>query len=776
MFPPIHPRTVALSLVLAIAAALPFFAHTPSKLGLYFFEASLSPNADGVARIYYDIGHGYNEANSQGQTPYIGQKPDIYRFPLPSGTYFGLRFDPIYGSGTVTFASPRIVDRDGRVIRQFSEQQFYPIHQIASAAPKNGGLEIRTTPDAIDPYLVLSDTQPFSLTGRASLIDRILSSLPVFLIVFFGVLMTATLHLGRIIAGPVNATGTQPEATGETVPSRTGKADGWLTGVMVVLVLFKLWLVSAQTIYAIGGAGHDDQLFINLAENILNGQWLGPYSQFTLMKGPMYSLFIAGTFLLGIPLFTAQHLLYAAGCWLVVRALRPLAPRRGLRLALFTLLLFNPVTYESVVNARILRQNILPGLVLMIVAGLIAIYARRREPKRRLLPWALLMGVALPAFWMTREEGVWILPCAGLLWAAAAVAIWRDHAADYRARLALLALPGLMWAAGVGIVSFINLQYYGVFTVCEFKQTEFKAAFGALLRVEPVQWRPYIAVPREARERLYAVSPSFAELRPYLEGPLGEGWADASAGLTHLPPKEHEIAVGWFMWALRDAVAAAGHCHTGAQAMSYYARMAREINDACDRGLVKAGPRRTGFLPPLPSETLRPFIKMFQNVAWYFYSFDDMYTASQYSIGTPEQLVMFADLTRGRLGPLPNGPHIPPKQRWLDRVRLGLLDKISHAYHVAAPWMGGTALLALLAAAGIALSRRKLPYFGIVSVSLIGSTSMLIAMIALIQVTSFPAINTGYFNSSYGLWLLFMFTCWLALAEALGNAAHTPTS
>jgi hypothetical protein len=774
MLPSIRPRTVVFALVLAIVASLPFFTSTPSKLGYYFFEVTLSSNANEAAKVYYDTGHGYNEEDSQRQTFYVGPKSDIYRFPLPTGTYYGLRFDPLYGEGTVSFTDAKIVDREGKTIRRFMPEQFYPIHQIASAVPKNGGLEIRTTPGAIDPYLIVSMGDPFNLAYNFGLRHRLLVSLPAFLFVFFGVLLASTLHLERIFSGQTNAAGAHTPSTGTLVPAKAGPTDLWLAGAMIALVLFKLWLVSAQTIYAIGGAGHDDQLFINLAETLLNGQWLGSYSQFTLMKGPMYSIFIAGTFLLGVPLFTAQHLLYAAGCALVVRALRPLAPHRGLRLALFTVLLFNPVTYESVVNARILRQNILPGIVLIIVAGLIALYARNNGPKRRLLPWAMLTGVALAAFWLTREEGVWLLPGAGLLWATVVVVVWRKRTTDRCARLALLALPVMLWAAGVGTVAWINLQYYGIFTTCEFKQADFKAAFGALLRVEPAQWRPYIAVPREARERLYAVSPAFAELRPYLEGPLGEGWAASSEGLIHLPPKEHEMATGWFMWCLRDAVAAAGHCHNGAEAMAYYARMAHEINEACDHGLVKAGPRRTGFLPPLPPEVFGPFIQSFQHTADYFYSFEEMYTASQYSMGTPEQLRMFADLTRGRLGPLPNGPGIPPKQRWLDRMRLGILDKISHAYHVAAPWTGGAAFLALLAAAAMALARRKLPYFAIVSAALIGSTMVLIAMISLIQVTSFPAINTGYFNSSYGLWLLFMFTSWLALAEALGHTARTP--
>jgi len=154
----------------------------------------------------------------------------------------------------------------------------------------------------------------------------------------------------------------------------------------------------------------------------------------------------------------------------VVQALRPLAHNRGLCFGLFTVLLFNPVTYDCIIYARVLRQDILHSLVLMILASGVALYARRDGPKRRLLAWALVGGIALPAFWLTREEGMWILPCIGLLWAAACVGVWRERAPDRKARFALLILPPLLWAAGDATVATINLHYYGVFSTFKLEQ------------------------------------------------------------------------------------------------------------------------------------------------------------------------------------------------------------------------------------------------------------------------------------------------------------------
>ncbi len=61
------------------------------------------------------------------------------------------------------------------------------------------------------------------------------------------------------------------------------------------------------TIYP--GAMHDDGLFIKLGMYLAEGQWLGPFSQFTLMKGPGYPAFLAVAHWLGISV-TLAHALF----------------------------------------------------------------------------------------------------------------------------------------------------------------------------------------------------------------------------------------------------------------------------------------------------------------------------------------------------------------------------------------------------------------------------------------------------------------------------------
>ena len=113
---------------------------------------------------------------------------------------------------------------------------------------------------------------------------------------------------------------------------------------MVFLIIARLWLVEAEDFLATY-TPHDDYLFIKLAQHILSGAWLGPYDQVTLVKGPVYPLFIAVAHHTGMPLLLVQHLVHSGFCVLAIVAVRPLLKGRWVFMAIFFLLLLNPFSY-----------------------------------------------------------------------------------------------------------------------------------------------------------------------------------------------------------------------------------------------------------------------------------------------------------------------------------------------------------------------------------------------------------------------------------------------
>ncbi len=525
-------------------------------------------------------------------------------------------------------------------------------------------------------------------------------------------------------------------------------AKSWWLVVAVFLTVAKLWLTRGQTIAAIGTAIHDDRLFLDLAAQLLRGEWLGPYDQFTLAKGPFYPLWIAGISLTGLPLRFAEQLAYVAACVLTLRALWPLLTTSHVRLATYALLLWNPMSFEGPTLTRLLRQNIYTPLALATFAGLIALILRRARPLRERLPWALLLGFAIGAFWLTREESVWILPGLAVLGAGLFIGLPRERSA-WRSAVTSLGIATLAALLPLLVVSTMNYRHYGWFGTVEFRASEFKDAYGALVRIKSGPSLPKVPVTRQAREAAYAVSPAFAELQPYLEGPVGDQWADKEL----YPAAERQIRGGWFIWALRDAVREAGRANTAGEAMAFYRRVADEINRACDDGRLPAGPHRSGFLPVMYPGLGRELWSGAQEYAAYFATFRSFTAYPGDSIGDRASLKIFQDLTHDRLSATAQGETLQPV---FARARVDQLHQLGIL-------VASVVVFLVLAAHVVwpvrviqALWLRRYSFPLLLATAAWTACATYLAVNVLVHVTSFPNITPSAMAAAYPLLILFV--------------------
>jgi hypothetical protein len=412
-----------------------------------------------------------------------------------------------------------------------------------------------------------------------------------------------------------------------------------------VIVLVKLWLIAGVAISAIGIAGHDDQLYARIAAALLQGDWLGAYDNRILAKPPLYSLWLAFNYFTGLPLLVGQALLQILAAGVLVLALGKTGQNRWLLLILFALLVFNPVFM-----LRVVREGIYPALSLLVLAGFVGLYAYRADSLAKLAGWAVLAGLALAAFWLTREEGVWMLPSLLLLSAYTLYRLHRESTPRLVSRILLCLLPFALWGGVLHTLALANKIYYGAYVTAELKSAPFLAAYGALARVEHPWPNRYLPVPKEVRRQIYAVSPAFGELEGYLEGPPGEMWG--ANNCQFYPDTCGDIGRGWFHWALRDAVAWRGHYSSYAEASAYYLRLAGEVNTACDEGRLACGPWRKTLAPSLETAHLPWLAKAFLKGANFLSRFMSGKPVGN-SVGPPESLVLFEELTHNRLAPLP---------------------------------------------------------------------------------------------------------------------------
>ena len=102
------------------------------------------------------------------------------------------------------------------------------------------------------------------------------------------------------------------------------------------------------------------------------------------------------------------------------------------------------------------------------------------------------------------------------------------------------------------------------------------------------------------------------------------------------------------MFALREAVARGGHYESAPKARAYSARVAAELNAACDDGRLSCGARRRSMAPPYRSHYARDTLVRLWRTTRYFAGFDGLFIDPGRSTGPQVEIDLIADLINMR--------------------------------------------------------------------------------------------------------------------------------
>jgi hypothetical protein len=531
-----------------------------------------------------------------------------------------------------------------------------------------------------------------------------------------------------------------------------------VTVLMVALCLVRVWLTLALPLRAMGRAALDDRLFVRMATSLLEGHWLGGYDHQILTVGPFYPLWVALSFYAGVPLILGQQLLYVFACVMLFVALREFVPSARARLLVFSALLFAPFTFDYEAT-RVVRDNLYMSLSLLVLAGFLGLLGSAGLTPRRRARWALGSGVALSAFWLTREEGLWLAPTLAVLLGYSLLKSWPNSGGRRVAGLSVHLVPVALCAVSVFAVALTNYARYDVFHVIELRDPAFEAANGALLRVRHKEWNRFAQVPQETRLRIYAVSPTFSVLEPYLEGIYGRAWGKiAESSLTEGAANPVDIRGSWFMWGLRRGASDLGYHRTAAQARAFYQQMADEINAACSDGRLECGPERASMLLPWRAEYAPLLARSAAKAAWRLTTLD----ALRYPVDRIDPYKdiddldweAFQDITRSRLLRTDATAAGLDHQNKLNDARLEAMRVIRDVYpYLMAPLClaGGAAFFVSL---GVEIRRRHLSACTVISGALLLGIAARIGILSYLAVTSFDALEPRYLLPLYPMAML----------------------
>ncbi len=532
----------------------------------------------------------------------------------------------------------------------------------------------------------------------------------------------------------------RPDVTGSVV-----RVAPW-----VLLVLAKLWVVGGQRLTAYGSLTIDDQWFVERASWISAGKWFGPFEAHTLIKQPGYPLFIAAMHAVRMPLLLAHQLLYVFAIAIMMVASRPLIRTRPRRLLAFALLLFNPMTMNSPISARVDRSGIYPALTVLLLACLVGLVSTCDRPRRTTLAWAVGSTLSIGALWSVREEWLLLLPAlaCGLVLAVVRLsrapipATQRVAAAFGVVCIPLTIVVGTLW------VEHVNGSHYGL-AITNVEQTSMSAGLGPMFRVDPATTFDQFPVTVETRELLYDVSPTFARLRDEIEA----GGSDRFATLR--PDGVRDLGGQVFQWVVLDAIGATGGAATAPDLDDTFRSIGREIDAACDGGRLGCGPPHSGIAPAWEWSNLPSLIKRTATGLRRTIDLSAFTALSPDGDGTAADRALFHRMTNEPLAPGPND--------FLTRQRVHLIGAFRWLYRL----LTVVAIVVAAIRAYRAVRDRRMPGWTMSTLLSVGSLLVLVRIVGLayLDLTAFPAFAPTYLASAYAVVLV------LAVAVCLGTRA-----
>lgn len=396
---------------------------------------------------------------------------------------------------------------------------------------------------------------------------------------------------------------------------------------LVPSVLY-IFYVAHAPVQIFASSPHDDAMFWTHAYSIVSGQWLGQFSQMTLPKGVGFPLFLALGSISGISVSILLAIFQLVAAFSLSKSLVDWGFNRWLSWVAF--LCAN--AQSALIVVRPSRDYFYASLVILAISGILFLLKEKPVKYRT----AVFFGLAAGFFLITREEGAWVLPAVILLIVAASLKFpnFKAHLARRWKILATYLSSMLIVIIGVSTLNFVS---YGTFTTQDFTVGSYPRVLETLSSIQFEEEIKHVPVPEKTRDELYRLSPAFGELKEYFEGP-GMGWTEQPCKFEG--EECGEYGTGWFMWALRDAVASRGYYENPALADAYYSRLQTELNELCSSKKLNCVSKNFGLIPKLSNRDINDFPNVLNEAIGLLNYRDYGVYSSGYSVGEPQVLYL----------------------------------------------------------------------------------------------------------------------------------------
>jgi hypothetical protein len=329
---------------------------------------------------------------------------------------------------------------------------------------------------------------------------------------------------------------------------------------------------------------HDDSLAVELAFNILQGNWLGEWNGtdhpiLTLFKPSGYAIFLSASSLTGVPPAVGAMIIYLISCTVLIKYGFPGKFLAGNKIVVYALFAFNPAFYGNG-SSFVYRDILSTALITLIIAMSFYILKNNFSTKTGVIV-GLTFGLIL-GFSALLKDDIKYLGFLGFGF----IVIVKLYKVLKVTTIGMQKMISLVTFSITTIVAFfiltstvkyLNYNKYGVYLIEDNNSGNFPVLLSTLGQIEAKKSLPDIYVNKFQIKKAAENSQTFNLLMPYLESE--NIWKIISCNAT----KVCDQSGVFFMHELRDAMHEAG---LAASAKSFQINskiIVDELNEACSK-------------------------------------------------------------------------------------------------------------------------------------------------------------------------------------------------
>lgn len=362
------------------------------------------------------------------------------------------------------------------------------------------------------------------------------------------------------------------------IQQKKEKVEPYLFGVMVVVTaIIKQLLVKGLTIYAIPAAACDDQLMRDWAYTLSRLEWTGPFNSYIFLKDPGFSFYLAVCYRLHLSYIMTTTLLYSIGAVVFAYAIKRVFNKSWMAYIVYTIVLFNPVSFALQTLQRVYRNGFALALTLIFVGCLLNFYFSILNNKL-IVPiiWSILLGLTIGYLWVTKNDTIWLLPLTiAVMMISAGILFFKMRNMKSIPRYVMLLAPIMGILLFSGIKDYFNVKTYG------YKGIEYYGpAIDDITGYIADDATNTVSISRESFHKLCEVSPTLDSIWDEMQDKMD------LYGVYDTAPNDGNVDDGWFGWALVDAVKEAGYYDSCKDANEFYKSVYEELENAYASGAV----------------------------------------------------------------------------------------------------------------------------------------------------------------------------------------------